>query len=722
MRSASLGWKALAYVALAVAAIQAGGAEKPKLRSIAPDLAEARRKLVAVDLFGLARLQNDESRLRLLTGNRGIAGRYDAGASYRYVDEAGEAFVPPNDKGHAMLFDGAFGEHVIVAVRGKPRFRIEVDLECRYRVETIRYFGFCGGGQGQTRSVEFLASANRLDWQVVAKFPQAHPRGAYECFPLEARDLHQEFRWVRIEVTPVDVRRGSGVGEIEVWGYPYYHPSGWAISRPIELGGPGTLMACKWRQELGLPTSARNHPTSLSPLAESIARTVKQPSYLKVSGGKQLWEGDLPPNTIYSYRVSALNETGESAATPSQQATTGEKPGNMIILKWGHVPGATAYNVYRGPRAGAERLLCTKKMVYTPAEDFFWCGYVDHGDVEPNPRVRPPEKSTIAVLRAPSKVRTKVLKGVGHVAPGEYYYRVSAIDASGESEASPPCRERIRSRRECSLVSWSAVPGATGYKVYRSRNPDDFRNSLLACVGSACAYLDDGGRQPGNRALVSVRSGATPEACAAARWVPIESGRVAGLPVWAYLQCRVDLFSASEESSPGVGNLSLQFAPQPDRPRHISVEQSQALGQSTDLIVREAEDCALKYFINDERIKCANTLEKGSITYEVPASGSYRIGVVYKDDEDGVEEWSVGLNGAEIGRIRADEWPWMWPEAQKDSNYFLWLPQAVRKLSKGDRLVIRAIGPSVLCSRIDKIILVPPEIEPLEPKPEPAAK
>ncbi|MHB1244386.1 MAG: beta strand repeat-containing protein, partial [Gaiellaceae bacterium] len=81
-----------------------------------------------------------------------------------------------------------------------------------------------------------------------------------------------------------------------------------------------------------------------------------------------------------------------------------------------------------------------------------------------------------------------------------YFYKVTAVHASGESLASPEAQLEIPtgSANKTINLSWTAVPGATGYKVYRSTATGE--EKLLATLGAVTAYADDGSASLGTDA------------------------------------------------------------------------------------------------------------------------------------------------------------------------------------------------------------------------------
>ena len=135
--------------------------------------------------------------------------------------------------------------------------------------------------------------------------------------------------------------------------------------------------------------------------------------------------GILPIST-YSYRVSAINTIGETLA--SSAVTISLSSNNTgATVNWNAVSGATGYKIY-GRTSGLERLIATVGAVTT---------YHDDGS---------------GIL-------------------GSSFVPIANTTGGGVN------------------VNWSAVAGATGYRVYGRSTGTEL---LLASVGAVTTFLDDG--------------------------------------------------------------------------------------------------------------------------------------------------------------------------------------------------------------------------------------
>jgi len=701
-------------LALGSALVMAGPARAEGQReSLAlKDLTVQTARGAEVGADGSLRLLRDTTRLRLLTDNLGMKGAYQVGASYRYLAADGEPFEPKGDPGMAKLVDGAIAEHAMFGVGGHAKFTIEIDLKAPYLLDVVRLFGFCRKSGLRMAGAAFSGSVDGKTWEKLGDFPKPHLPQAYEVFPLEVRKVAREIRFIHMAVEAWG-KAPVGLGEVEVWGYPLYVSSGSIMFEPMEEAETAAVGALNWKGELAAPDVTGNPWSSLTPLAERTSRPLQMPRGLTAKGNKYHWTGNIPPNTTYHYRVSAVSPAGETAAAEAAAGTTGEKEGDLIFVTWHPVAGATAYRIYRGDRPGDETLLFTKQLAYAPFEDYWWTGYLDHGDRKPDGRTCPPSESKAVPLLPPGKVRAKGTKAEGHLPPGRYRYRVAAVDGTGESTASDALTCSLNGTGSIRL-KWSHSVGATGYKVYRANPAGAFDGSLLASVGRVDQVVDDGTSMPGNSVTVWTRSGATPEACQAAEWARSPGSRTA---IKRFLQYRLDLFSVGGLTTPKVSSIEVQEFPSDARARHLSNAEREQLGKTDRFPVMEAEDCKFTYFFKEDTTGCVNTVGKGTVTCTVAKAGTYRIGVVYKDDEDGLDEYTVSLNGEKVGRIIGDRMPWMWSEHDKDSNFFLWLTRKAHAVKVGDKLEVKVTGPTTLCYRVDKLLLVPLNAEPLQAKP-----
>lgn len=96
-----------------------------------------------------------------------------------------------------------------------------------------------------------------------------------------------------------------------------------------------------------------------------------------------------------------------------------------------------------------------------------------------------------AALAAPVNATHTTDDEGGELTDATYYYRVSALNALGESLASTETSIVVPEGTETNIVTvkWAAVTGATGYRVYgRTTGAEE----LIAEVGDVLEYIDTG--------------------------------------------------------------------------------------------------------------------------------------------------------------------------------------------------------------------------------------
>jgi microcystin-dependent protein len=102
---------------------------------------------------------------------------------------------------------------------------------------------------------------------------------------------------------------------------------------------------------------------------------------------------------------------------------------------------------------------------------------------------------TTTLLTTPAAPTLVASETGGTLPAGTYQYRVSAINASGETLASPEAATAatIVGTTGSVAVSWAAVTGATGYKVYGRTTAGEL---LMATLGTVTTWTDDGSVTP----------------------------------------------------------------------------------------------------------------------------------------------------------------------------------------------------------------------------------
>lgn len=127
--------------------------------------------------------------------------------------------------------------------------------------------------------------------------------------------------------------------------------------------------------------------------------------------------------------------------------------------------------------------------------------YVDNtSDVQMGPVTEDMVSATYAFLTdvstgnsLPAPVITTPLGAAssgGTFAAGTYYWRITALNSRGETITSNEVSQTLTANQQQALT-WGAVSGATGYKVYRG-TAAGAENILVTTLGAVTSYTDTG--------------------------------------------------------------------------------------------------------------------------------------------------------------------------------------------------------------------------------------
>jgi len=154
-----------------------------------------------------------------------------------------------------------------------------------------------------------------------------------------------------------------------------------------------------------------------------------------------------PGVTTYTYELVALNALGSTSHSPPGTTTTGTATldgNNYNLLTWAPVQDALRYQLYRTVGGASQGLIATVEASTL--------ALVDDGTLAGN-GATPPTADTTAGTTT-------------------YTYVLTAINNTGETPASAPGTTTTGSRSlspsQFNTLTWTAVPGATGYRVYRT--------------------------------------------------------------------------------------------------------------------------------------------------------------------------------------------------------------------------------------------------------------
>lgn len=98
--------------------------------------------------------------------------------------------------------------------------------------------------------------------------------------------------------------------------------------------------------------------------------------------------------------------------------------------------------------------------------------------------------TTSAPLSIPTSVAVASLNTGGFLSAGTRYYHVTALNAFGESTGSADQLGTTTGTTGKNTITWTAVAGATSYRIYVSQTPNSMGQFLA--TDSASPYVDDG--------------------------------------------------------------------------------------------------------------------------------------------------------------------------------------------------------------------------------------
>ncbi len=160
----------------------------------------------------------------------------------------------------------------------------------------------------------------------------------------------------------------------------------------------------------------------------------------------------------------------------------------------------------------------------------------------------------IGARPSPSGLNAVESTSPGSLAPATYIYEVTATDASGETTPSAPASVTTTATDSVSLT-WSAVPGATGYKVYGRPATNSGPFGLLASGLTSTTFTDDGSATPGAVPPTTNTSGTqAPITIPAGDWIvaPESPKDINGNAIWRpSLEEDVNGYTGDEMVAPG---------------------------------------------------------------------------------------------------------------------------------------------------------------------------
>lgn len=123
--------------------------------------------------------------------------------------------------------------------------------------------------------------------------------------------------------------------------------------------------------------------------------------------------------------------------------------------------------------------------------------------------------SDTTTLSCPWGFAASVVGSGGTIPSGTtYYYKITGLNATGETTGSLEVSGTTTVNNSSIVLTWTALPGATGYKIYRSTTTGSYgASSLLTTIGSGLTvtYTDTGtATSSGTLPSVNTTGGAGP--------------------------------------------------------------------------------------------------------------------------------------------------------------------------------------------------------------------
>jgi len=215
------------------------------------------------------------------------------------------------------------------------------------------------------------------------------------------------------------------------------------------------------------------------------------------------------------------------------------KPSGSVILNYGDASHQLC-----------QKLLGLGSLVTTQ----FFYGQADSATAPTAPGgvMTPPVNAAIA---APGTVTPSTSTTGGTLAAATYFYKLTALNSAGETTVSPEATQVTTGATSTVTLNWSAVTGATGYRLYRSTVTN--QEKFLVQLGAVITYIDTGALTP---TLVTPPTSNTTQAYARSGW--LFSGFVAEFAFQSQVNnvamCKLTIqATGSRTMIPGGGNLAI---------------------------------------------------------------------------------------------------------------------------------------------------------------------
>lgn len=220
-----------------------------------------------------------------------------------------------------------------------------------------------------------------------------------------------------------------------------------------------------WKLKLGAPDKLRE-PYSPRAISIPVSPVGVAGSVPTVGTGRQTTAVPTGPTAVPSaggslstgvqlfYKIVSVDAQGTTVG--SAEVTATPSGSNLsVTLNWTAAPGATSYKVYKGTVTNTENVFFTTTSLT----------YIDTGAAGTSGAI-PTVATSYVATATPSGVTATAAAG-GGLANQAWYYKVTAIDAVGETVGSNEATATTSGSNNAVTVAWSAITGAVSYNVYR---------------------------------------------------------------------------------------------------------------------------------------------------------------------------------------------------------------------------------------------------------------
>lgn len=315
---------------------------------------------------------------------------------------------------------------------------------------------------------------------------------------------------------------------------------------PVKFGFTNTAARALTNVQDPVTASGSNDGASELRVAPDTV-TISHPFGLAVVLGAPGAGGIWGTTGIRGWVLTALNANGETIASDEVTINIDDVT-RKATLTWTLTPGATGYRIYRTTTPGTYVTPAFRTQIGSGAVVTF----VDDGTADsagaPSSTNTTGGGGILLVLSAP---------GAGGVwgGTGPQNYRVAAFDTSGALIwASLEAMVNVDTVSKTVTISWTAVPSAATYTVYRSVSAGVYVNAIRASGLVATNYIDTGGGLTAGTLSAAASYGVTPDLTTFGLG-PLALGTMQISQQVFYWVTRVVAIATSEDGNPRIALL-----------------------------------------------------------------------------------------------------------------------------------------------------------------------